>query len=67
MGRTCSMHGTIRNVYNIFVANPEVKRPLGIFAHRRVDNVQMDHKEIGCESVAGVICLKIVYHYLKVV
>jgi len=31
-----------------FVRKPERKRPLGRPRHRWVDNVKLDHKEIGC-------------------
>jgi hypothetical protein len=29
MGEACSKHGKMRNVYTIFVRQPEGKRPLG--------------------------------------
>jgi hypothetical protein len=40
----------MRNVYNILVAKPEGKRPLGR-PRRRCDDIRMDLREIGWEDV----------------
>jgi hypothetical protein len=39
--------GEKRNAYRILVGRPEGKRPLGRPRHRWVDNIKMDHREIG--------------------
>jgi hypothetical protein len=36
-----------RNAYRILVGKPEGKRPLGRPRHMGVDNIKMDHREIG--------------------
>jgi hypothetical protein len=36
-----------RNAYRILVGKPEGKRPLGRPRRRWVDNITMDHREIG--------------------
>jgi hypothetical protein len=36
------------------VGKPEGKRPLGRPRHRRVDNIRMDLREIGWDSVAWI-------------
>jgi hypothetical protein len=43
--------GTTRNAYNILVAKPEGKRPLGRPRLRWEDNITMDLREVGCEGV----------------
>jgi len=40
--------GEERGVYRILVGKPEGKRPLGRPRHRWVDNIRMDHQELGC-------------------
>jgi hypothetical protein len=47
MGRACSTNGAKRNAYRILMGQPERKRPLGRPRRRWVDNIKMDHKEIG--------------------
>jgi hypothetical protein len=47
MGRACSTNGAERNACRILVGKPEGKRPLGRPRHRLVDNIKMDHREIG--------------------
>jgi hypothetical protein len=37
----------MRNAYRILVSKPEGKRPLGRPRRRWVDNIKMDHREIG--------------------
>jgi hypothetical protein len=39
------------NVYRILVGKTEGKRPLGRPRHRWVDNIKMDHREIGWDGV----------------
>jgi hypothetical protein len=46
MGRICSRHREMRNVYRDLVGKPEVKRPLGRFRHKLEDNIKMDLTEI---------------------
>jgi hypothetical protein len=50
-----------RNIYRIFVANPEGKRPLRRPRCRWVDNIKMDLREIGWDGVdwIGLIGLRI--------
>jgi hypothetical protein len=40
-----------RNAYRILVGKPEGKRPLGRLRRRWVDNIKMDHREIGLSSM----------------
>jgi hypothetical protein len=40
-----------RHPYRILVGNPEGKRPLGRPRHRWVDNIKMDHREIGWDGM----------------
>jgi hypothetical protein len=47
-----------RNAYRILVGKPEGNRPLGRPIRRWVDNIKMDHKEIGWEWI-GLIWLRI--------
>jgi hypothetical protein len=39
--------GEKRNAYGILVGKPERKRPLGRPRRRWVDNIKIDHTEIG--------------------
>jgi len=41
----------MRNWYKILVLKPEGKRPLGRSRNNGEDNIRMDHREIGWESV----------------
>jgi hypothetical protein len=43
--------GEIRSAYNISVGEPEGKRQLGRPGHRWEDNIRMNVREIGWESV----------------
>jgi len=40
--------GEERGVYRVLVGNPEGRRPLGRPRCRWVDNIWMDHQEVGC-------------------
>jgi hypothetical protein len=40
-----------RNVYRILVGKPEGKRPVGRARRRWVDNIKMDFREIGWDSM----------------
>jgi hypothetical protein len=51
MGGVCSTNGAKRNAYRILVGKPEGKRPLGRPRRRRVDNIKMDLREVGCDGV----------------
>jgi hypothetical protein len=42
MGKICSRHGEIRNIYNILIGNHGRKRPLRKFYCRWEDNITMD-------------------------
>jgi hypothetical protein len=50
MGHVSRM-GEVRGAYNILVASPEGRRPLGRPRHRWEDNIEMDHREIGFGDV----------------
>ena len=39
-----------RNTFNIFIATPAGKRPLGRPRHRWKDNIRLDLKEIGINT-----------------
>jgi hypothetical protein len=43
--------GEKRNAYRILVGMPEGKRPLGRPRHRWVDNIKMNLREIGWDSM----------------
>jgi hypothetical protein len=43
--------GENRNVYRILVGIPEGKRPLGRPRRRWVDNIKIDHREIGWDDI----------------
>jgi hypothetical protein len=47
MGRECEM----RNGYTVLVGKYEGKRPHGRLRHRLEDNIKMDLKETGLETV----------------
>jgi hypothetical protein len=47
MDRTVARMGEKASVYRILMGKHEGKRPLGRPRSRWVDNIQMDHKEIG--------------------
>jgi hypothetical protein len=42
--------GENRNAYRILVGMPERKRPLGRPTRRWVDNIKMNHREIGWDG-----------------
>jgi len=44
-GRTCSIHGKMRNVYSNLVRKPEGQRPLGWPRRRWEDNLRVDLRE----------------------
>ena len=43
--------GEERGAYRVLVGKPEGKRPLGRPRRRWVDNIRMDHQEVGCGYV----------------
>jgi hypothetical protein len=51
MGSACSTSVEKSNAYRILVRKPEGKRPLGRPSHRWVDNIKMDHRETGWDSI----------------
>jgi hypothetical protein len=40
-----------RNAYRTLVGKPDGKRPLGRPRRRRVDNIKIDVREIGCNGM----------------
>jgi hypothetical protein len=51
MGRACSTNREKRNPYRILAGEPGEKRPLGRPRCRRVDNIKIDLREIGCDDM----------------
>jgi hypothetical protein len=51
MGRACSTDGEKRNACRILVGKPEGKRPLERPRRRSVDNIKIDLREIGWDSM----------------
>jgi hypothetical protein len=43
--------GDNRNAYRIFVGKHESKRPLGRPKHRWVDNIKINHREVGWDDM----------------
>jgi hypothetical protein len=41
------MHGDKKNRYEVLLGKPEAKRPLGRPRRKRMDNINMDLREIG--------------------
>jgi hypothetical protein len=50
----------MRNAYKILVGKPEGKRPRGRFRRRWEDNIRMDIRDIGLESV-DCNCTLVIY------
>jgi hypothetical protein len=46
--------GEGRNMYRVWVGNPEEKRPLGRPRLRWEDGIEMDLREIGCGGVEWI-------------
>jgi hypothetical protein len=51
MGRECNTNGKKRNAYRILVRKPEGKRPPARRRRRWVDNIKIDLREIGWNSM----------------
>jgi hypothetical protein len=51
MGRACSKNEGKRNAYRIFVEKPEGKGPLRRPRRRWVNNIKIDLREIGWDSM----------------
>jgi hypothetical protein len=51
MDGACNTNGEKRNAYRLLVGKPEGKRPLGRPRRRWVDNIRMDHVEVGWSVV----------------
>jgi hypothetical protein len=51
MGKACSKIGEKRNEYMILVGKPKGKRPLERPRRRRVNNIEMDLREIGWDGM----------------
>jgi hypothetical protein len=45
------MNGEKMNIYRILVGKPEGKKPLGRPRRRWMDNIKMDHREIGWDCM----------------
>ena len=41
-------------MYRVLVGKPEGKSPLGRPMRRWVDNIKMDHQEVGCGYIAWI-------------
>jgi hypothetical protein len=46
--------GENRNTYGILVGKPEGKRPLGRPRRRQVDNIKIDLRDIGWDSMGWI-------------
>jgi hypothetical protein len=57
VGRACSTIGEKGNAYGILVGNPERKITIGRPRRRWVDNIKMNHAEIGWGGWTGLIWL----------
>jgi hypothetical protein len=57
------MHGDLKFI-NILVGKPDRKRQPGMSRRRLVDNIQMDIKEIGCETVDWIKRAEVRIHWL---
>jgi hypothetical protein len=51
VGRACRLNGGKVKCYRLLVRKPEGKRPLRRLRRRWVDNIKMDHLEIGWGGV----------------
>jgi hypothetical protein len=51
MGGICGTNGGEENAYRILVGQPEGKKPLGRPRRRWVDNIKMELREIGWDSM----------------
>jgi len=54
MGGACSTYGGEERRMHGLVGKPERKSPLGRPNHRWEDNIKMDLREVGCESMDWV-------------
>jgi hypothetical protein len=50
--------GEKRNVYRLFVGNPEARRPLGRPRRRWIDNIKMDLLEISMDGLDWISLAK---------
>ena len=48
MRKECGAYGLGQRVYRVLVGKQEGRRPLGRPRRRWVDNIRMDHQEVGC-------------------
>jgi hypothetical protein len=51
MGRACSTNGERSDAYRILVGKLEGRRPLGRPRRRSVNNIKMDLRDIGWDSM----------------
>jgi hypothetical protein len=54
MGRTCSMHGKMRNGSKFLVREPEGRKPLLKHSHSFEGYLKVENEEIGCGSEGRV-------------
>jgi hypothetical protein len=62
MGTVCSTHGGMRNVYRIFVENPEGTRSFVRSKCIREYTIKTDLEEIGCEDMECIRVVKDTVH-----
>jgi hypothetical protein len=58
MGVVCSTYGDRRVAYNVLVAKPERRRPLGRPELRWDNNIKIDLQEVGSGAWTGFIWLR---------
>jgi hypothetical protein len=51
MSKACSTNGEKRNAYRILVGKPDEKRPLRRPRRKWMNNIKMDHREIGWDGM----------------
>jgi hypothetical protein len=59
MGGACSTYAGEERCIQVFVGNPEEKRPLGRPRSRWENNIKMDLQEVGWGTWTGLIWLRI--------
>jgi hypothetical protein len=62
IGTVCSTHGGMRNVYRIFVENPEGTTSSGRSKCIREYTIKIDLEEIGCEDMECIHVVRDTVH-----